>query len=388
MQAQSRHIELYTTSHEAWDAMYAALTNAKRSIYWEMYTFVDDTAGKRFVDLLMEKAKAGVQTKLVVDALGSFSLSNQAVKNMKRAGVDVILFSVQQSKHVRSRWRKLWTRSHRKILVVDEHIGFIGGVNIEKSMQEWKDIHMRIEGKVVRSLLRAFAKNYIVSGGGKKNVRHLLKYKFRVSKEKKDFEFIYDDPSTKKSNIRKRYVEALMKARERVILFSPYYFPDKKFLKALWHARKRGIRVDVLIPFRSDLRIATYAAYAFFSLMQRRGVQVHLTEDMMHGKGIIVDDDWAMIGSSNIDQTSFYDNYEANVRFSDRQTVGRLKTIVTGWISNSKHLGIKDWKNRGTFHRMQEWIALKLYNGWHRSNEHVNTLKKKARPSKKYPQSK
>ncbi len=388
METASSNIQLYTTSHEAWDAMYDALLNARVSIYWEMYTFVDDAAGRRFVDALIQKAKAGVATKLVVDALGSFSLSNQAIKDMRRAGVDVILFSVQQSKHVRSRWRKLWTRSHRKLLVVDEHIGFIGGVNIQKSMEAWKDIHIRMEGKVVRSLLRAFAKNYIIAGGKKHNVRHLLKYTLRLSKERKDLEFIYDDPSDKKSNIRGRYVDALMKARKRVILFSPYYFPDKKFLKALWYARKRGVRVDMLIPFRSDLRIATYAAYAFFSLMQRRGVKVHLTKDMMHGKGIIVDDDWAMIGSSNIDQTSFYDNYEANVRISDRRIVDSLRVIVTGWIHASKHLATGEWNKRGRLHRMKEWIAYKLYTLWHRSSEHVDTLKKKAVAPKKSPQSK
>jgi len=283
---------------------------------------------------------------------------------------------------------RLWSRTHRKILVVDEHVGFIGGVNVQKTMAAWKDIHIRIEGTAVRSLLRSFAKSYIITGGKKSHVRHLLKYTFRLAKDQQDIEFIYDEPGITHSRIRRRYVEALMKARERVILFSPYYFPDRKFLKALWHARKRGVKVDLLIPFRSDVRIASYAAYGLFSLMNRRGVQVHLARDMMHGKGIIVDDEWAMVGSSNIDQTSFYDNYEANIRFTDKKIVQQLTSTLTEWIRTSKTFVARDWKNRGRIFRFKEWLAMKLYIQWHRSRERIDTLKKKVKDAKKSPRSK
>ena len=386
MKRKSVDIQIFSKSHEAWDAMYVAIESANASIYWEMYTFVDDEVGKRFVDLLIQKAQSGIQTKLMVDAMGSFSLSNKSVRHMRNAGVDVLIFSAHHVKRIRTRWKKLWARSHRKILVVDEHVGFIGGVNIQKSMAEWKDIHVRVEGKVVRSLLRSFAKNYIVSGGPKVNVLHLFKYTFRISKDIDDLEFIYDEPGIKKSNIRKKYVEALTKARERVILFSPYYFPDKHFLLALWSARKRGVRVDILIPFRSDIRIATYATYALFSLMHRHGVHVHMADGMMHGKGVIVDDEWAMIGSSNLDQTSFFDNYEANIRFFDKHIVFHLKSIVISWIDTSKQLIPEEWMKRGRVHRVQEWIAYRLHKAWYRSHERIEELKWKGKKAiRKFP---
>jgi cardiolipin synthase A/B len=183
-----------------------------------------------------------------------------------------------------------------------------------------------------------------------------------------DVEFVYDDAYSRSSSVRKRYTEALMKARERVILFSPYYFPDKKFLKALWKARRRGVRVDLLIPFRTDVRIATYAAYGLFALLKKRGVHVHLLKKMMHGKGVIVDNEWAMVGSSNIDRTSFYDNYEANVKIKDKKLVRKLKTTVLGWLKDSTSLENMHWEKRGKWQKFKEWLAARAYGIWYKDN--------------------
>ena len=152
-----------------------------------------------------------------------------------------------------------------------------------------------------------------------------------------------------------------MRARERVILFSPYYFPDKRFLHALWLAKKRGIRIDLLIPFRSDLRIMTLASYAWFSIMRKLGVNIHLSSKMMHGKGVIVDDDWAMIGSTNLEYTGFYDLYEANIKINEKKIVRKLKDTLEKWIEESKNITDEEWKKRGTMQKLKEWIALKLY---------------------------
>ncbi len=344
--------------------MYQAMLGAYKSIYWELYMFVDDDAGVDFFDLLEQKAKSGVDVKLIIDALGSFGLSKKRITSLKQAGVDVRLFK-ETKKKIRSWWKRMCTRTHRKILVVDEDIGFIGGVNIQKNMLNWMDIQVRIEGNAVHSLLRSFAKLYILCGGDKANVKHLLKFTFRVQSDEKDLEFIYDDGNSTQSKARRVYTEALLKARERVILFSPYYFPDKKFLHALWKARKRGVHVDMLIPFRSDLRVAQYAAYAYFSVLHKLGVHLHLSDSMMHGKGVVVDDDWAMIGSSNLDNTSFYDNYEANVKLREKHIVGEIKKTVVGWITKAKRLDIQRWEKRGYRQRFKEILATTFYKIWH-----------------------
>lgn len=355
--------KIYSTTKEAWDAMYQAIEAAKESIYWQVYILIDDNIGNKFFELLEKKVKEGVDVKLVIDYWGSFALSKKRVTELKKNGVDIKLF--QERKHkFKGFWKRFSVRNHRKVLVIDKSIGFIGGVNIEKVTEDWLDIHMLVRGKVVRSMLRSFAKQYIISGGDKKEVKELLKFKHRIKHGQLDV--IFDHPRGKYSHARKKYSEALLKARERVILFSPYYFPDKKFLKALWRAKKRGVRVDLLIPLRTDLRLVTYAAYAWFSIMRVYGVKVHLLKRMMHGKGVIVDDDWAMIGSSNIDHPSFYENYEANIQLKNKHAVRKLKRIVLGWLKESTKLEDVKWHKRGKFHRAKEWIALHSYKYWYK----------------------
>lgn len=361
MHTQSNY-QIYSTSKDAWDAMYQAILTAKKSIYWELYIFLDDEAGNPFFDLLEKKALQGLDIKVVVDSLGSFWLSSRRIDSLKKAGVDIRFF--HEGKYRFRGWlRRFWSRTHRKILIVDETVGFIGGVNIKKGMEDWWDIQVRFDGAVVHSLLRAFAKSYVICGGEKKLVKHLYKYKTRVLHD--EAELVFDHGGENRSNARKKYTEGLIKARERVILFSPYYYPDKKFLLALWQARKRGVKVDLLIPFRSDIRFTTYISYAMFSLMKTFGVNIYFSEGMMHGKGMIVDDDWAMVGSSNMDKTSFYDNYEANIHIKRKDIVKNLKDIVEKWLTLSSKFEELRWKQRGFWQKTKEWWAKRLYNWWH-----------------------
>ncbi len=353
---------MYSSSKEAWEAMRQAIFEAKKSIYWELYIFIDDEAGKPFFDILEQKAKEGLDVKIIVDSLGSFWLSRERVKSMHNAGVELIFFNERKNKY-RGWWKKLLSRTHRKCLIIDEQIGFVGGVNIKKDMQDWFDIHLRVEGKVVHSLLRAFAKSYIICGGDVNKVKHLLKYKFRLKNN--EAEMIIDEPSLKSSAARNVYIEAFLKARERVILFSPYYFPDKKFLYALWQARKRGIKVDLLIPFRADIKVSTYASYLWFSVMSKLGVKIHFIEKMFHGKGVIMDDEWAMVGSSNIESTSFYDNYEINLKIKEKEAVKKIKDKILDWMDKAKNFDEARWKKRGWIIKFKSWLAGVLYKLWH-----------------------
>ncbi|MCB9798970.1 hypothetical protein H6758_04575 [Candidatus Nomurabacteria bacterium] len=357
---------IYSTTQEAWDAMYDAIEQAQKSVYWEVYIFIDDDIGKRFFDLLEKKASQGIDVKLIIDSWGSFGISKKRVATLKAAGVDLQMFSERKHKY-RGIFKQLVSRTHRKILVVDGNIGFVGGVNVDKRFADWLDVHIRVRGEAVRSLSRSFAKMYVLSGGDRSKVSHLLKYKYRIRKKLQEIEWIFDHGNIEKSQAHKKYIEALYKARERVILFSPYYFPDKKLLYALWQAKKRGVRVDLLIPFRTDLRVATYAAYAWFSIMKRLGVDVRLTKKMMHGKGVVVDDEWAMVGSSNLEFGSFRDYYEANVRIREKAFVKKLKEKLEEWIADSQSLDDVQWSKRGWFHKFQEWIAVKIYRLWHKS---------------------
>lgn len=359
--ATPSNYKIYSTTQTAWAAMFEALRVAQKSIYWEVYMFLDDSAGHQFFDLLLAKTRAGVDVKLIIDYWGSFALSNKKVAALRAQGIDIRFFEDRKRRHL-IWWGLFSSRTHRKMLIIDEKLGFVGGVNVGAEMRDWLDIHVALRGKTVRSLLRSFAKSYIRCGGDPQAVRDLFKYEKRVETDTVDV--VSDKPNLQHSQVKKRYIEALLRARERVILFSPYYFPDKAFLNALWQAKKKGVRVDLLIPFRTDLRVASYAAYAWFSLMKTLGVNVHLMPKMMHGKGVIKDDDWALVGSSNIDMPSFHYNHEMNVRLNDKRAVRKLTRILNNWIKLSKPLDQKKWEQRGRWHKVKEWLAVTLYRFW------------------------
>ncbi len=355
---QKSNYQIYDTTKSAWEAMITAIANAKKSIYWEVYILIDDEIGNRFFEILEKKSQEGLEVKLVLDYWGSFWLSKKKIQELRTNGVDVRLF---QQKKIPIRGLKDWLfrRTHRKILVVDEEIGFIGGVNVLKTMEDWNDIHLQVTGKVVNSLLRSFARSYIICGGKRKAVRKLLKIDYKNENEKVDF--IFDEAKEKKSKARHKYIEALKNAQRKVVFFSPYYFPDKYFLRALWTARKKGIKIDLLIPFRSDIRMATYAAYAWFGLMNKMGVNIYLTKKMMHGKGVVVDDDWLMVGSSNLDHLSFHRNYEANIQVKEKKVVKKIKIIIDKWKKESIKLDEDRWQKRSLWRKWREKIYHKVY---------------------------
>ncbi len=355
--------QLYSTTQEAWDGMKQAILAAKTSIYWEVYIFIDDEVGMTFFDILEQKAKDGVIVKLIVDWWGSFGLSKKRIASLRSAGVDVQIFHARMHRY-RGWWNMLIKRTHRKILVIDETIGFIGGVNIQKDMADWLDIHLKLEGRVVRSLGRSFAKSYILCGGDKQEVLHLLTAP-KTTSRRSLFRCIFDHALPHVSRARNVYVSALQRARKRVIFFSPYYFPDRQFMKSLWEARRRGIRIDLLVPFRSDVRFAAYAAYIWYGILHAYGVNIHFVKKMMHGKGVIVDDSWAMVGSSNLNQDSFYDHLEANITFRDKQLVQSLLTVVNGWRSSSFLFTKELQEKRGIGRKTLSWICFRLYSLWH-----------------------
>lgn len=179
-------------------------------------------------------------------------------------------------------------------------------------------------------------------------------------------ELVADVPDKRMSRVRRRYAMAIRQAKHRVILFTPYYFPDRHFLRAIWQARRRGVKIDLLLPLRTDVRLATYAAYAWLHLLNRYGVKIHILRDMMHGKGMIIDDDAALVGSGNLDQTSFYDNYEANVHIRDRETVGSLTAILERWIGEAESYDPVTWEKRSVIDKIKEKIAYYLLSIWHR----------------------
>ena len=297
--------KFYNTTVSAWEAMYKSVLGAQKSVYWEIYMLIDDQVGKRFVDILCQKAAQGVDVKIIVDAVGSFSLSSAATSSLKLAGVKLLVFNqLYPDLRIKNWLRRVWQRTHCKILIIDEEEAFIGGVNVEFTSQEWDDLHLKLSGKVVRPLLRHFAKTYIRAGGAKKEVRHLLHPKIikGLGQFRENIKFILQSPFYihGRSPFRRFYIQAIGMAKESLNLLTPYYAPDFKFLELISKAKRRGVKVNVILPLRPDIKLMEYMAKAFYGISTRAGIAFYFLRRMNHGKAVSVDDKIGMIGREKV----------------------------------------------------------------------------------------
>lgn len=357
--------QFYRTTVEAWDAMYGAILAAQKSIYWEVYTLLDDIAGERFIDALCAKAAAGVEVKVIVDAVGSFALSNQAERRLRLSGAQVFWYNrLRLDWHVPAWLRRLWKRNHRKVLLIDEKIAFLGGVNIEAVAAHWYDLHLRVEGRVVRPLLAGFGRSFVRAGGEKKEVWRLLHPKLTdgLFQWKERLNFIIHSPqhAAQRSHLRKAYLGALQVAKESFNLLTPYYVPDKEFLGLISQARRRGVKVNIILPWRTDVKFMNYIASAFYGLTEKAGAALYFLRRMNHGKAFSVDNKIGLIGSANLTPRSFSINEETSAYFNDEQMVNDLNNILNNWKEEAMPLSEVGSSSRGWYKRLVSWAAYKF----------------------------
>ncbi|MFA5778196.1 MAG: phosphatidylserine/phosphatidylglycerophosphate/cardiolipin synthase family protein [Candidatus Paceibacterota bacterium] len=323
--------KFFTNSERAWQAMFESMKGAQVSIYLEMYIFVDDMQEFNFLKLLKEKAKNGVKVKIILDSFGSSDLSKKAILGLKDAGAEVFFFS------------NFLHRTHRKILIVDEKVAFIGGVNFRQNMNKWRDLVIRVGGRLVKSAIRSFAKAYIVSGG--KDQSLIVLNKEVVSSRARAW-LIEHFPISKKFRLKKIYKEALRNAGESVFLISPYFIPKYWLMRAMHRAVLRGIKVEVFIPKITDNFFVDRVNYFFIYKMSKLGVNFYLGSKMNHAKALIVDEKEGMVGSNNLDRLSFEFNSEIGVFIKDEKAVQELLIIVNQWKNESTLFDLKQYRPR------------------------------------------
>lgn len=316
-----RH-RLYTTSQKAWDGMFKAMAKAEKSIYIEMYILRNDTQSTHnFLGLLKAKALAGVEVIIIADALGSFSLRGQTVAELRAAGIEFIFFS------------HYLRRTHRKIVIIDNRVAFLGGVNIKEQNRNWLDLQVKIEGRIVIPLLQSFAYAYALIGGKNESI---LKYN-RLSLVKKIQSWIIDTfaGNTKTYNLNNYYRDRLMGAQKSIKIATPYLLPPRRLLAALDNACLRGVSVEILIPNNTDIHHLNKINYLNACRMSAFGVRFYLMPRMNHAKVMIVDEEECLVGSQNMDVLSFSFNMEVGVFFRQKKLVADLIKVFNHWKSES-----------------------------------------------------
>lgn len=301
------------------DALEKAIGEARNHVHLEYYIFRADRAGTRIRDALVERARAGVQVRLLVDAVGSASLGSRFLAPLRSAGGEVARFNPGP-------WRRLRRplpnfRTHRKIAVCDGLVGFTGGMNISDDQSRsaagpraWRDTHLRIEGAAVHGLQLTFLEDWaFATGRGDRapSLQRLLPYFPQAPRGSHRVQIVASGPDQDVHAIEAFYFAAITGARERVWITTPYFVPDESLVAALRSAALRGVDVRLILPHRTDSRLVDAAGSTYHDALLDAGARIFFYEpSMIHAKTGLFDRDLAVVGTANLDNRSLRLNFE------------------------------------------------------------------------------
>lgn len=359
--------KFYRNTSDALQGMLEAILGARESIYWEIYSLIDDQTGKPFIDALCARALAGLEIKIIIDAVGSFEMSQPSLKRLRAAGVDVVFYNSLTPRGSFRNWVKsLWHRNHRKVLVIDRENFFIGGVNVSAGSNGWDDLHVRITGMEVASLLRGFARSYIRGGGERKKVRHLLHLRLKKewSEIKNHFKYILQSPlGNGFSRSKKVFYYTLSKAKHNFNLLTPYFVPDKRFFELVSLAKKRGVEINLYLPLRPDHMFLDLVAGFYSKMAHKHGINVFFSTKMNHGKAMTCDGEVGFVGSTNFTQRSFFNNEESGILFQDTNMVKEMDDMFADLRSSAFVLNGNNYLHVGIIGKIKDWFG-KLFGDW------------------------
>ena len=348
-----------TNGDQIFPSMLEAVKGAKRRISFETYIYNKGVVGQQFTAAFIEAAKRGVHVQLVVDAIGSNKIPKEWHESLTAAGVKLGEFG-------KAKWyslEELNYRTHRKILTVDGHVGFTGGVGLDDQWQgnaqdkeHWRDTMVRIEGPVVRLMEGAFNENFIETLGP---VTPIVDPPAQVPAEPHDTAIMLRSSPTGGANDLKRlYLLTIAAARRTLDISTPYFVTDESSDWALAEARRRGVRVRVLVEGDlTDAMPVKYASRHAYERLMAQGIEIYEYEPtMMHVKAMMVDGTWSIVGSANFDNRSLELNDEMNVAVSDRGFAARLLQDFEQDLRVSKKLDLETWRRRPFLDKTREHL--------------------------------
>ncbi|MEA2164557.1 MAG: hypothetical protein QOK37_2684 [Thermoanaerobaculia bacterium] len=353
-------VTILKNGNQFFPSMLSAIRGAKRTINLEFYIYWDGEIGRKFAEALAERARAGVEIKIILDAVGSAQMSQSLIDFMHRNGIDLEWYHPL-------RWYTLSSfnhRTHRKLLIVDGLIGFSGGVGIADnwlgdadSKEHWRDTVARVEGPVVTQMQFAFMDNWIKSRG---ELLTGLDYFPELPRTGTQLtQVLKSSPTEGSSMVKLLYIISIVSAAKSIYISNAYFVPDKDTLRALEGAVRRGVDVRVIVPGEeSDVPIARQASRWHYELLLRRGIRIfEYQPTMMHAKTMVVDGVWTTIGSSNFDDRSFRLNDEVNINVFDDGTAAQMEAMFHDDLTKCEEITLRKWFRRGWLDKLKEKVA-------------------------------
>lgn len=343
-------ITVFTEGDDLYDAMCADIAAAKHSVWLESYILSNDAIGHRFIELLQDCRGRGVDVRVRVDAFGSrLGFSGGLGKQLRQS-------EIKFERCLPWQWLKPWLfhrRNHRKLLVVDNAVAYLGGFNISalnsrrlSSNARWRDTHLRLVGPIAGEAAKAF-----------------------LSIHYDELDCLCDEKTqalTLLSNYGRRcghqlrclLVAQLARAKERIWLATPYFVPDGRMQRELCRAAERGVDVRVLVTAKTDAPIVQWAARASYSNLLAAGVHIYEYQPrMLHAKTLVVDTDWCTVGTANLDYRSLFINYELNLAANSTELNDRLASNYLNDLKDAEEIFQKIWSRRPLLSKAVEWIG-------------------------------
>ena len=361
---------IHTKSEEALEAMLTACKNAQKSIDLEQFIFVDDSIGRQFIDVCAERAAAGVQVRFLWDAAGSFSFyGSNLVNELQSKGISLLFFkTLIPSFFSTTNYRSWYFRNHRRTLVIDDTIGFTGGIGIWEKMAGWRDTQVCIEGPVVKEMKEEFADMWRRAQGKKLSPEERKVHRQQEKRVRKRMyaiehepEFIYEanSPVPRRRLLYYRLIDAIRVAEKSIYITTPYFVPTQGLSRVLRLAAHRGVDVRIILPEASDHPIIDLAARSFFQSMFDAGVKIYQYKDnIIHAKTAIIDDMWSTVGTLNMDTISLLHNFEANLISTNVDFIAELKTYFLDDLSKSELVDATAWKKRLFLLKVPEFLVM------------------------------
>lgn len=353
----NNRIEIFTNGADKFHALKKDLLEAQDAIYLQYYIFSDDSLGHEIADILCRKAREGLEVRVIYDYVGSFSAKNDFFKRMNEAGVITHPFFKVTFPQLANRIN--W-RNHRKIVVIDGKVGYIGGMNIADRYQKglahgvsWRDTHFRLEGDIVESLLYSF----IVDWNFRNQPDMIKSPKVHHVDFRNDvgMQLVTSGPTDRWDNIALCFLKAIGSAKKSIYIQTPYFLPTDALIHALEAAALSKIDVRIMIPRTNDSKLLQFATFSYVTQCLKAGIQVYLyNPGMLHAKTMIIDDNFVTSGSTNFDFRSFENNFESNLLIYDHEINARMREIFFSDIEKCSKLTFARWHKRPRMQRTLE----------------------------------
>ncbi len=353
---QDNNIELYFDGEEKFKSLMKSIREAKEFVYLQYYIFKSDGLGKKIIDLLCEKAREGVEVKLLVDGMGGRKFSRKYIKKLKDSGAEVAIFFPAFIPYLSLR---INYRNHRKICIIDGKEGFIGGFNVgdeyiglSKKFGYWRDTHIKITGSAVSSLQWRFNLDWRFATGSE-----ITRCQTYLSDETGNtgVQVVSSGPDSKWASVKDAYLKMISNAKEKIYIETPYFIPDDSIFDALRIAGLSGLDVRIMMPCKPDHLFVYWASMSYIGELLEAGVKFYTYEKgFLHSKVVLMDDFVSSVGTANLDIRSFKLNFEVNAFIYDEAINLKLTDRFLNDLKNCKEITLEEYSKRSKIVRIKE----------------------------------